>query len=288
MKIEYNFENNINKKTCVDIYFPALEFSDKINLKTKKPMILLIYGFRAFKDWGFFPYMAEKITKAGFFCSIIDFSLNNLTDKSNSIFDMENFSKNTITQEITEIQIFLDNLKDEKIDNLTNWNGEIYLVGHSLGGALAIMTAYFDALKKNPIVKKLVTICSIFDFDIYTEKQKKDWIETGIKQFKDSTTQQIFTLDVNFLLDRLQYSGEKSLTSAVSKLEIPFLIIHSEADVTVSPKAATILFNSMKNKELAKLEIIKKANHLLGISHPFKETNPILEQTISEIINFLK
>jgi len=283
MKIKnIKFKNNINEWTNCSIYFPNL----KNQTNNSKPFVLLIHGFRAFKDWGFFPYFAEKIAEFGYFASTIDFSLNTLIDKEKCLFDMERFSKNTVTQEISEAKLFCSLLKnqnfiDEEFEKF--WNGEIFLIGHSLGGALAIMTA-----ENLPTVRKLVTICSIFDFDIYTERQKEDWLKNGFKEFTDSTTNQKIRLDVNFLLDRLTYSGEKSLTSVVSRLKIPYYILHTEADATVSPKAATILANAVSDKNLMKMEIIKSGNHLLNSSHPFKETNPVLEKIIKNILDFFQ
>jgi len=315
MKIEYKFDNNINEKTSVDIYLPDFSLlKDK-----KKPMILMIHGFRAFKTWGFFPYFAKKITEAGYFCSIIDFSLNTLIDADKCLFDMERFSKNTVSQEITEAELFIEKFANSNVldaDSMNYWNGEIYLIGHSLGGALAIMVAHNIAhnnlmkkfeeknlIEKNFIkkdnfveknnftekkhtVKKIITICSISDFDIYTERQKKDWIEKGVKEFKDANTGQLFKLDVKFLLDRLEYSGEMSLATCVSRLEIPYLILHTAGDATVSPNAATILFDAA-NKEFAQ-KIILNGNHLLGVTHPFEQTNEILENVISKSINFME
>jgi hypothetical protein len=140
--------------------------------------------------------------------------------------------------------------------------------------------------EKKHIVKKIITICSISDFDIYTERQKKDWIEKGVKEFKDVNTGQLFKLDVNFLLDRLEYSGEMSLAVCVSRLKIPYLILHTAGDVTVSPNAATILFDTA-NKEFTQ-KIILNGNHLLGVTHPFEQTNEVLENVISKSIDFME
>ncbi len=279
MKYDYSFKNNIGEITNCDIY---LSESD-----APKPLVLLLHGFRAFKDWGFFPYWAEKISKNGFTVAAIDFSLNAVLDRDNSIFDMEKFARNTVTQEIVEAKMFLEKLHSEPETILSkkhviNWNNEIYLIGHSLGGAIAIMVA-----DENPAVKKLITVNSIFDFDIYTERQKEDWIKNGIKQFVDSTTRQTFVLNVDFLLDRLTYISEKSVTSAVSRLQIPYLILHGDADATVPPQAATVLYNASKNKNLTKIKPIKGGSHTFGIKHPFEATNPILEEVVYLIINFL-
>ena len=280
MKREYRFTNLQNEITCCDLYFPQKTASENVN---KAPLVLLIHGFRAFKDWGFFPYFSQKLTEAGYISSSIDFSLNTLLDRQKSLFDMERFARNTVSQEISEINTFIQHIISGKVltaEESNTWNGDIYLVGHSLGGALAIIVA-----DSNTSVKKLVTINSIFDFDIYTEKQKKKWFELGLKEFYDNSTQQLFRLNLEFLTDRLTYVGEKSVAAAVSRLEIPYLIIHGDIDATVSPKAANILYEA-SNKSLSRLEFIKHGNHTFGIKHPFEKSNHILDTTIDLTINF--
>ncbi len=278
MKREYNFLNNIKEQTNCDIYFP-----DKIS-EESKPMVILIHGFRAFKDWGFFPYFANKLNEAGYISACIDFSLNTVIDKEKSIFDMEKFAINTVSQEILEINSFIEDIVSGKVltkseNNL--WNKQIYLIGHSLGGALAISVAS----KNDNIVKKLVTINSISDFDIYTEKQKEKWFNLGYKEFFDSNTNQTFRLNLTFLTDRLTYSGNKSVASMVSKLNIPYLILHSENDITVSLKASDILYNA-SNKQYTEKIILKHTNHTLGVKHPFTNSNKYLDNTINIIVDF--
>jgi len=281
---EYKLKNNLGEFTNFDVYFPENTYSSK-----KNPVVLLVHGFRAFKDWGFFPYFAQKLSQNGFIAVTIDFSLNTLLDKNKSLFDMSRFSKNTVSQQIKEIELVINTLDNNFENNIIkniefmNWNKEVYLVGHSLGGALSIVAA--ENCKQ--VVKKLVTINSIYDFDIYTEKQKEKWLETGVKEFFDSNTKQKFVLNSEFLIDRLTYKNEKSITSIVSHLNLPYLIIHSEADVTVPPKAATIL-QAAANKNLTRLKFIKSANHTLGITHPFIKSNSNLEEVIDLTINFLK
>ena len=278
MKREYNFTNNISETTNCDIYI-----SDENN-SNNQPLVILVHGFRAFKDWGFFPYMASEIAKAGFIVCSIDFSLNTLSDREKCIFDMDRFRTNTVTQEISEINQFIDLTMQGCVlnkDEENKWNKEIYLIGHSLGGGLAITAA-----SKTPYVKKLVTINSIFDFDIYTDKQKEKWFSLGYKEFLDSNTNQMIKLDLKFLEDRLTYNNERSILSMVSKLNIPYLILHSENDVTVSPRAANNLYEA-SNKDYSKKVILSKANHTLGVSHPFTASNDSLDNAIHIIIDFL-
>ena len=275
----FSFENNINEITKCDIFYNN-------DNKQKIPFVLLLHGFRAFSSWGFFPYIASKFAENNFIAGCLDFSLNTLSNKEKQWFDMNKFRKNTVTQMITEAKMLVEKLND--FDEIKNkWNGEIYLLGHSLGGALAIAVA--DKVNnKNKIIKKIATICSISDIDIYNIKQKEKWEELGYKEFLDGNTGQNIILDVSFLRDRLTYTGEKSLGAMISRLDIPTYFIHTEADATVSPKSLEIISSSFTNKKLLKTELVPKANHSLNCEHPFRETNPALEHIIDNIIQFYK
>ena len=283
----FSFKNNIDEITNCDIYYNDDIYNDDITQK-KYPFVLLLHGFRAFSNWGFFPYFATKLAENGFISGCLDFSLNTLLDRDKQLFDMGRFRKNTVTQMITEAKMLIDNLQSNitsfAIDNFADrWNNEVYLIGHSLGGALAIAVA--DSINANNtnrdninanIIKKLVTICSISDIDIYTIRQKEKWEEIGYKEFTDNNTGQNIILDVEFLRDRLTYINEKSLASMISRLTMPTYFIHTEADATVSPKSLDILSASFTNKKLLKTELVPKANHLLNCDHPFNETNSAL------------
>jgi len=72
----------------------------------------------------------------------------------------------------------------------------------------------------------------------------------------------------------------------VSRLDIPYYIIHTQADATVHPKAADFLANATKQTTLYKKEILPKTNHLLNCNHPFDSTNDALEQIINKVGHF--
>ena len=277
------FNNNINEITSCDFYF-----DNSIISGNSSPFVLFTYGFRAFNDWGFIPYFAERFASNGFIFGVIDFSLNTLSDRERQLFDMDRFRRNTVTQMLTEARMLLNNLSLHlgQCGISDRWSGDVYLVGHSLGGALAIALADSNSAENSFSIKKLVTICSISDIDIYTIRQKEQWEELGYKEFVDTTTGQNIILDVSFLRDRLTYTGDRSLAAMISRLNIPTYFIHTEADATVSPKSLNILSDSFTKKELLRTELVPKANHLLNCTHPFEGTNDALELIINNVISF--
>lgn len=264
--------NNIQQNTRCYICYPQL-FSKPM------PFVLFIHGFRAFANWGFIPYMMEKIAENGFITGAIDFSLNEVIDYERGWFNMDKFRTNTITQQINEATILLDKLC------LENWNGEVYLIGHSLGGGLAINVANNLSNK----VRKLCTINSICDYDIYTAQQKKQWLNNGTKIFIGPTGQEIILNDT-FLKDRLTYCGKRSILSTIASLDCALLLLHGDGDVTVSKERSKKLYDAAlasKNNKEVKFEIIKHCNHLLNSQHPFEATNTVLDEVIEVIVRFM-
>lgn len=247
----------------------------------KQPIIIVTHGFKAYREWGFFPYMAEQYAESGMIVLNIDFSLNGVIDPVKGTFDIDKFRAITVTQEIADLNAVIDNLNQILAENeIENWNGEIYLYGHSLGGAVSIITA-----SKRKDISKVVTWGSIGDIDRNTDRQKADWRAKGVMEFENRITGQILYLDVEYLEDKLRNKSDYDLEKCASELTMPLLVVHGDKDFTVRMGDAERLHNSAPNSELA---IINKCNHTFNCRHPFTGTNEILEETINTTIGFLQ
>ncbi len=246
-----------------------------------KAVLITTHGFKAYREWGFFPYMAEQYALSGIIVINIDFSQNGVVNAEKGIFDVDLFRTVTVTQEIKDLNTVIDNLKTLLENNsIEGWNGDVYLLGHSLGGAVSIITA-----SQRNDVTKVVTWGSIGDIDRNSQRQKDDWRAKGVMEFENRITGQMLYLDVEYLEDKLRNNEKYDLELCISKLDIPTLIVHGDKDFTVSTKEAEKLNNAAKYSELC---IIKKANHTFNCRHPFTGTNEILDEAINTTIEFLK
>jgi pimeloyl-ACP methyl ester carboxylesterase len=248
---------------------------------TAQPILIISHGFKAYREWGFFPYMAEQYAQSGMIVINIDFSQNGVVDAEKGIFDADVFRTVTVSQEINDLNAVIDNLKYLLNEySIEGWNGEVFLLGHSLGGAVSVITAS----QRNDI-SKVVTWGSIGDIDRNTQRQKDDWRAKGVLEFENRITGQMLYLDVEYLEDKLRNKEKYDLEKCISELDIPTLIVHGDKDFTVRMKEAKMLDNAAKNSELC---IINKANHTFNCRHPFTVTNEILDQAINSTIEFLK
>lgn len=247
-----------------------------------KPAIIILHGFKGFKDWGFFPFVAEQFAFKNAIAVNFNFSLNGVNVGENDMSNDKTFSRNTISREIAEALEVLKAFKNGELapdsECFKSWNGDIFLLGHSRGGGVAILAA-----AQSEDVVKLVVWNSVSTFDRYTERQKKSWREAGFIEMENARTKQMFTMNVSYLDDIEQNAETLDVVKNVAIFKIPVKIIHGEQDVTVKVSEAHKLSAANPN---AVLKIIPKTGHTFGAVHPFEGKTPALLQAIEETCEF--
>ena len=260
-----------------------LEIVDNSN-RTKKTLFLFLHGFKAFRNWGFYPYLCEKVAENDFIAARFDFSLSAVADGERLTYIPELFAQNTVSQELQDVQDFLSALESKQIPiDYHSWDGEIVLCGHSRGAAIAILEANFS-----PRIKKLVLLSPIATFDRYSDRQKDLWRRNGYVEFKLVHSQQKLRINYSYLEDILLNADKFDLPKAISRVTQPILIVHGKQDLTVSPKEAYELAHNVKNKEQLRFLLLDRAGHGFNSSHPFDQSNQVLEMLVVEVVNFIK
>lgn len=270
-----------------DINLP-IKFDLRIGeYESKQPLNIILHGFKAYRNWGFIPYLAENLANNCGPTINLDFSLNGILDEEKVLYDVDKFRSNTVSQQLCDINFLLNELKnvDSVIFNKLKdcWNGEINLIGHSLGGACSIVTAY-----ENSQISKIILWGTISKTDRNTKRQKDEWRKTGFIQFTESHSGQILFLDVEYLEDKERNAERIDLRKKISELEIPICIIHGKLDFTVKINEAEILIKSASKSKNLEFLFIDRCNHTFGVGHNFDGTNYGLDLAIEKTINFIK
>jgi len=267
---------NINDLIPVDIRYPSG--------KNDMPAVFILHGFKAWKDWGFFPYISEKIASTGAIVITISFSLNGVPAGSDLYIESEKFANNTVSREIADSNTVLNSfLNNELFDKDNLWNGEIYFLGHSRGAAISILLA----ASRNEI-NRLILWASISRFGRISTRFKDNYLKIGYVEFKDTRTginlkmNKVYTDDLEVNKDNF------NLTAKISELSVPILLLHGTQDVTVPAKESIELYEKVKMSNNTKLVLIEHAGHTFGINHPFESSNDVLEEVLSNTIDFIK
>jgi uncharacterized protein len=142
------------KPMATDLYLPA----SGVNL----PLVVYAHGFNGFKDWGNFSRIATPFTEAGLAILAFNFSHNGTTPQAPEDFaDLEAFGHNNYTKQLFDLGCVLDWITDEcsKISPAIH-PGQISLIGHSMGGGIAILKAATDARIKKVVGWASICQCS--------------------------------------------------------------------------------------------------------------------------------
>ena len=84
--------------------------------------IVVVHGFKGFKDWGFFPHVCQRLAGAGHTVVSFNVSHNGVGPDLLTFSELERFGRNTFSMELDEIRFVIDALvrRTETIAELVN------------------------------------------------------------------------------------------------------------------------------------------------------------------------
>ncbi len=251
----------------------------------KMPIIIFCHGYKGFKDWGAWDLVGKEFAKNDFFFLKFNFSHNGITIKDPIDFtDLEAFGNNNFSHELNDLERVLKYISSDKSVSKKIDLSKIILIGHSRGGGICAIKS-----SENKNIKGLITWAGVSDFKKrFNEGSKEfsEWKKKGVKYIQNGRTKQLMPHFFQFYSDFKKNEKKYNIKSAVSKLEIPYLIIHGDKDNAIDIKEAYDLV-SWNNKN--KISIIKNANHTFGSKHPWESEKlpDELNQAIKSSIEFI-
>jgi dienelactone hydrolase len=240
-----------------------------------RPAIVGVHGFKGFKDWGFWPPFAERAARAGFTAVTFNLSGSGVDAAGESNLG-ERFAHDTYSRELQDIRTVIDALMSGALS--VAQPVALGLVGHSRGGGMAILAADAD-----PRVRALVTWAAIAEADRWSRSTREAWRSRGYLNIENSRTGQVLPITTDILDDVESNRVALDITSAASRLAIPWLIVHGEQDESVPLADADRLSGANGD---ATLRIVPGVGHTFGASHPWKPV-PEAELVIDESLRFL-
>jgi esterase/lipase len=260
----------------VDTYF-----IDTDRTKNNDRLMIFAHGFKGFKNWGGFPYMLSRIAEKGYFTAGFNFTYNGVEESNPMEFTrLDLFSENTISKELADLNSVIDYFYTNS-DTFNISKEKIVLIGHSRGGGVSIIQSSEDKR-----IKSIITLASISGFDRYSAEHKRKWKEKGFFEVLNSRTNQMMRLNSTLLEDIEMNRDRFDISKSVSKINIPFLIIHGREDQSVKFTEAEEIYKH-SNKETTKIFPVEHTGHTFGIVHPFSGTTRAFEAVIEKIISFL-
>jgi dienelactone hydrolase len=245
------------------------------------PVVVCCHGFKGFKEWGFHPWLGERLAEAGLAAVHFGFSRNGSRADGGDVEDLEAFRANTLSIERDDLDTVVDAVLSGTLDASLD-PARLGLLGHSRGGGIALLGA-----SERPEAKALVTWAAVSRFDrIADEATLAEWRRTGVYEVVNSRTRQRLPMGVAFLDDVLANLVRLDLRAAAGRLEAPWLLVHGSADETVPVAEAGELRAASGGR--AELLAVEGAGHTFGAVHPFAGPTPHLEAAVEATVAHLR
>jgi len=280
----------------------------------QKPMVLVLHGFKGFAQWGFFPMVGARLAEAGMISIVMNFSRNGVSTLGASSGEMlaectetEHFARNTISHECDDVRLLLNNLLRHELslpESLYKvWDGTVFLLAHSRGGAVAWIVAPEFAC-----VRRIVGWCTVAYLDRFTERQQQEWHTQGFMEVQNARTGQVLKMNIEYLQDIQRHAEQYEPLHAIQRVAtstIAVLLVHGEQDMTVPAQHSFVLAEAYRSALPAnadgaqhlpaqeskpdgvRVQQIAQSGHTFNVVHPFAGSTPAFEAALQHTLDFL-
>ena len=243
-----------------------------------RPAVLVLHGFKGFKDWGMFPPLSQRLAQAGF--SVVSPNLSGSGVDDEGDFSLpERFGHNTFSAELEDARRVIDALMAGQLGVATP--STLGLVGHSRGGGIAILQAARD-----PRVRALVTWAAISSVERWPAPQRSSWRAAGKTDIQNARTGQVLPLYTDVLDDIEQNAPALDIEAAARRIRVPWLLIHGTEDESVRYAEAERLKAASARPD-TRLLPIEGGGHTFGAVHPWRATTPELATVFDATLAWL-
>ncbi|MCM3748504.1 alpha/beta hydrolase [Paenibacillus pasadenensis] len=245
-----------------------------------RPAVLIAHGFKGFKDWGFFPYAAEQLARAGFYTITFNFSRNGVSG-SQEFDELGKFGLNTYSREQADLERVIAALIRKELPHQEKADPKrLGLIGHSRGGGNALLFA-----AEHPLVRAAVSWNGIARANLFEAAFEEEARREGVAFTPNARTGQQMPIRKEFFEDLDANAERFDIPARLASLRIPVLLIQGDQDSPRLLEAFRILKDAAQNGTSLLLE---GAGHTFGTVHPFAGTTASLESGLEATIEFLR
>lgn len=244
-----------------------------------QPAVLLVHGFKGFKDYAFLPVFAEQLARAGFVAITASVSGSGV-DADGEFTRPERFRRNTYTRELDDLHGVVAALSRGELGVMPPT--ALGVVGHSRGGGMAVLLA-----SECPQIGAVVTWSAIGQARRHSEAQLAAWRAAGSISVPHARLGIRLPLDYEVAADCLEHeAGRLDIAGAAATLGRPWLQVHGSHDETVSFDEAEALERA-GDSSFHTFLAIEGAGHTYGAVHPWTGSTPALDQLFEATRSFL-
>lgn len=236
--------------------------------------IVVVHGFKGFKDWGFFPHTCDRLAAAGHAVVSFNMSHSGIGSSPLDFTELDQFGRNTLSLELDDVRAVVEEVFTGEL--LPRRPRSVAVLGHSRGGGQTVLAAAEDGR-----IAAIATWAAVSHFDRWTDETKGEWRDAGRIWVTNARTGQQMPLDVGLLEDFEAHSERLDILAAARCVSAPWLIVHGRNDLTVGMAEAHELAEVAQK---GRLILVDGAGHTFEARHPFEESRPQLDRALEATI----
>ncbi len=221
---------------------------------TAKGVVLMAHGFKGYKDYGMFPWLAANLSNEGYVVHRFNFSHSGMLNNDGPFERLDLFEQATWNGQVEDLKILAETFAQSDLP--------LILFGHSRGGVAALLAVGRGEVEASQVI----SLSAPSNCLSMTEEAKKKLLEDGRIESPSGRTGQMLYVGKVFLEEQLASPESHDLISMVSDIDTPCLIIHGEEDPTVPVLSGITLSETIPN---ATLQIIQGGDHVFNTPNPF-------------------
>ncbi|WP_110930373.1 alpha/beta fold hydrolase [Paenibacillus bouchesdurhonensis] len=238
-------------------------------------LIIIAHGYKGFKDWGMFPYIAEQLSKHHEVVTF-NFSHNGIGHNPLEFTELERFAVNTYERELNDLKSLISHLRrEEKLRSLP-----LFLLGHSRGAGVCLVYA----LDHQEDVTGILSWNGVTSLDLFTEAQKQEMRENGRSYVMNGRTGQQMPLDVAILEDLERQQERYNILKRIPSATFKIALIQGSNDGAHLREGSSSLVSIRPDIPWIH---IPGGNHTFNTVHPFQGTTAPLEEALKASLLFI-
>jgi uncharacterized protein len=227
---------------------------DLIVPERAQALVVIVHGFKGFKDWGFFPWLAEHHATHRLAVCRFNMSRSGIGESAETFERLDLFVDDTYSTQLDDLLTVVRYAQSE-VPSLPT-----FLLGHSRGGGVALLAA-----RDVPNLAGIVTWSAISRVDRWDELTVREWRARGHMDVENARTKQMMRMSPKILDDYDANRDRLDILTAASRLTVPLLIVHGARDESVPVAEAHAIAARARDASLC---VIDKASHTYNAIHP--------------------
>lgn len=219
-----------------------------------RALVVLIHGFKGFKDWGFFPFLAQRLVDHRLAVCRFNMSRSGIGEDDETFDRLDLFADDTYSTQLRDLATVVRHAQ-ERFPSLPT-----FLLGHSRGGAMAILGA-----QHVPNLRGVAAWSPIASVNRWDAGAMREWEMRGFIEVENARTKQVMRVSRRVLDDYRADPDRFDVEAAAARLQVPLLVVHGGRDESVPVDEGRLLAAKARDSSLL---VIPRASHTYNAIHP--------------------